>query len=75
MVLHWVLDFGSVVVVHGKWKLTHLPLLIFWCHRCSSTVIEVLAIDIIEYLHLPSLGSQAHFPMPINRTLRCLWIS
>ena len=29
----------------------------------------MLAIDIIEYLHLPCLRSQAHFPMAINGSL------
>jgi|TARA_B110001469_G_C9409961_1_gene209945 hypothetical protein len=38
-------------------------------------VIKVLAIDIIENLHLSSLCRQAHFPMSINWNLMRLWIS
>ena len=33
-------------------------------------MVELLAVDIIEYLHLPSLRSQAHFPVPIHWSLR-----
>lgn len=67
VVLTWVLGLGGVVVVHGKWKLPHLPLLIFWHRWCR--VIEVLTIDIIEYLHLTCLRSQAHLPVPLSWSL------
>ena len=75
MMLHRILGFGSVVVVHWEWQLTHLPLLVFLGSACSCSMVQVLAIDIIEYLHLTSLRSQAHFPMAINWTLRSPWIS
>jgi len=39
VMLSRVLGFGSVVVVHGVWKLGHLPLVFFWCTCCSSTVV------------------------------------
>ena len=71
--VHW---FSSVVVVHGMWKpLTHLlPLIIFRCNTCSSsTVVQLLAVDIIEYLHLTSFRSQAHLSVSIYWSLSC-WI-
>jgi len=74
VMLNRVLGFGSVVVVHGMRKLTHLPLVIFGYTCCSSAVVQLLAVDVIEYLHLPSLRSQAHLPVPIHWSLRC-WIS
>ena len=67
VVLTRVLGLGSVVIVHGKWKLTHLPLLIFWHRWCR--VVQVLTIDIIEYLHLTCLRSQAHLPVPLSWSL------
>jgi hypothetical protein len=68
-----VLGFGSVVVVHGMWKLSHLSLVIFGYTCCGSAMVQLLAVDIIKYLHLPSLRSQAHLPVPVQRSLRS-WV-
>ena len=34
-------------------------------------MVQLLAVDIVEYLHLPRLRCQAHLPVAIHRSLRC----
>ena len=34
-------------------------------------MVQLLAVDVIEYLHLPSFRSQTHLPVPVHRSLRC----
>ena len=33
-------------------------------------MVQLLAVDVIEYLHLPSFRSQTHFPVPVHWSLR-----
>jgi len=63
--------FGGVVVVHRMWKIGHLSLEVFGGTCCRSSVVQLLAGDVIEYLHLPSFCSQAHLPVAVHWSLRC----